>query len=184
MTTFFTADTHFGHASIIDHCARPFASAAEMDRAMVDIWNSVVGPRDTVWHVGDFWCGPSRDKADAERVFRRLHGQKHLVAGNHDGAATKALPWASVRDGVAVVNRRRGDRGGVPLPDAVVAARGARGRPRVRPRPRALGRHPEELRRRGGQVGLRAGERGGRVGPDGGGAAVAGLCRGGLKARP
>ena len=104
MRTFFTADTHFGHASIIDHCARPFASAAEMDRAMVDIWNSVVGPRDTVWHVGDFWYGPSKDKSDAERVFRRLHGQKHLVVGNHDGAATKALPWASVQDGVAVVN--------------------------------------------------------------------------------
>lgn len=104
MRTFFTADSHFGHASIIDHCARPFASVREMDRALVDIWNSVVGPRDEVWHVGDFWCGNAKEGAEAERTFKRLHGRKHLVAGNHDGAGTKALPWASVRDGVAVVN--------------------------------------------------------------------------------
>ena len=28
-----------------------------------------------------------------ERIFRRLHGRKRLIVGNHDGRATLALPW-------------------------------------------------------------------------------------------
>ena len=28
---FFTADLHFGHANIIRHCARPFASVADIN---------------------------------------------------------------------------------------------------------------------------------------------------------
>ncbi len=35
MTTFLTADHHFGHAPIIGYCARPFASVEEMDAAMI-----------------------------------------------------------------------------------------------------------------------------------------------------
>ena len=32
---FFTADLHFGHANIIRHCARPFASVEDMDAALL-----------------------------------------------------------------------------------------------------------------------------------------------------
>ena len=32
---FFTADLHFGHANIIRHCVRPFASVEEMDAALM-----------------------------------------------------------------------------------------------------------------------------------------------------
>ncbi len=35
MTTWFTADTHFGHANIIRHCDRPFASIEEMDDELI-----------------------------------------------------------------------------------------------------------------------------------------------------
>ena len=54
MTTFFTPDTHFGHESIISHCARRFANAAKMNEAMIANWNAVVGRADRVIHSGDF----------------------------------------------------------------------------------------------------------------------------------
>ena len=91
----FTADTHFGHDAIREYCARPFATVEAMDTALVTIWNSVVQPGDIVWHLGDFALGRKVDERWLQRLFRRLHGQKSLVIGNHDGPATKALPWQS-----------------------------------------------------------------------------------------
>lgn len=94
--TFFTADSHFGHGSIIDHCARPFRSVDEHDRYLVAAWNEVVQPGDTVWHVGDFAYKGDRDAA--RRHFLKLNGQKHLIRGNHDANWVADLGWSSVRD--------------------------------------------------------------------------------------
>lgn len=82
MTTFLTADTHFGHENIIRYCNRPFANADEMNRVLIQNWNSVVHPRDIVWHLGDFAIG----KTDAEvaEIFRSLNGTIKLLIGNHD----------------------------------------------------------------------------------------------------
>lgn len=89
---FFTSDQHFGHLGIIDSCARPFADTSEMDRSMIEAWNSVVGEADDVWFLGDFAhrCEPDY----ARKVFDKLHGVKHLVVGNHDKLALD-FPWAS-----------------------------------------------------------------------------------------
>jgi calcineurin-like phosphoesterase family protein len=94
MTTFFTADHHFGHAGIIGMCSRPFADVEHMDRAMIEAWNEVVQPSDTVWHLGDFAyrCDQKRKRA----ILSRLHGNKHLIAGNHDDADTRSMAWGSV----------------------------------------------------------------------------------------
>jgi len=54
MPTCFTSDHHFGYAGALGLYERPFASVAEMDRQMIDRWNSVIGPDDEVWHLGDF----------------------------------------------------------------------------------------------------------------------------------
>ncbi|AEQ52657.1 metallophosphoesterase family protein [Pelagibacterium halotolerans] len=92
--TFFTAGTHFGHRSILSMCRRPFESIEEHDQALTDNWNSVVGPDDTVWHLGDFAyrCSPQRTR----EIFGELNGVKHLVTGNHDFKnETRKLPWAS-----------------------------------------------------------------------------------------
>jgi len=82
MATFFTADTHFGHANILKYCSRPFKSVEAMDEALIKNWNRRVGPDDTVWHLGDFTMA-----GGVERVRKykdRLNGRIHLVWGNHD----------------------------------------------------------------------------------------------------
>ena len=90
---FFTADTHFGHAGARALYRRPFVSVAAMDSAMISAWNARVEPGDTVWFLGDF----AVRHPDPASVLALLHGTKHLVFGNNDPAAVRALPgWASV----------------------------------------------------------------------------------------
>ena len=81
MTTFFTSDTHFGHARIIDLCNRPFGSVTEMNEMLVHNWNALVRPDDTVYHLGDVALGPIEDSL---KYISRLNGNIKLVVGNHD----------------------------------------------------------------------------------------------------
>lgn len=96
MSTFLISDTHFCHSGIIKLCARPFSDVREMDEAMIASWNAVVRTDDTVIHLGDFAHRAEPDRL--QKLFARLHGRKHLIRGNHDGAATQALAWESQRD--------------------------------------------------------------------------------------
>ena len=52
LTVFFTADTHFGDHRTINIQKRPFANVMEMDAALIERWNAVVGPDDVVEPVG------------------------------------------------------------------------------------------------------------------------------------
>ena len=96
MTTFFTADTHFGDAHILRQRGRVFADLDAHDAGLVARWNAVVGPDDTVWHLGDFAADASREHCAA--VFARLQGRKRLVRGNHDSRRVLDLPWEEVVD--------------------------------------------------------------------------------------
>ena len=78
---YYTADLHLGHANVIRHCDRPFASADEMDAALVKNWNAKVHRNDTVYIVGDFLF---RARKPAEDYLAELKGRKHLIIGNHD----------------------------------------------------------------------------------------------------
>ena len=80
----YIADTHFGHASIIGNCRRPFASVEEMDAEMVRRWNEAVRPDDLVYHLGDWGWGTDPDRFAFKRMFHSLHGKKVLIVGNHD----------------------------------------------------------------------------------------------------
>lgn len=93
MNIWFTSDTHFGHDAIRRHCNRPFLSADEMDHELVSRWNALVGPRDEVWHLGDFVF---RSAAPVGDYLARLRGRKHLIWGNHDNASARSnAGWAS-----------------------------------------------------------------------------------------
>lgn len=82
MTTYFTSDTHFGHARIQEFQPnRPQGSIEEMNEHLVDRWNSTVNPSDTVYFLGDFAMGKI---AGSLPYALRLNGTKHLIPGNHD----------------------------------------------------------------------------------------------------
>lgn len=106
MAVLFTADTHFGHGGALGLFRRPFPTAAAMDAALAEAWNAIVLSGDTVWHLGDFAL-----RARPERVadlLAGLNGEKHLVAGNNDGPATRGCAgWASVRDYVEMEEGER-----------------------------------------------------------------------------
>lgn len=87
MATFFTSDNHFGHANIRIYCKRPFESTEEMDGEMERRWNSVVGPDDDVYHLGDFMLG-SNMMERAAALLKRLNGRKRIARGNHDRSLT------------------------------------------------------------------------------------------------
>lgn len=78
---FFTSDTHFNHANIIRFCNRPFADVGEMNERLIENWNSVVGPDDIVFHLGDFAWGGSDVWTT---MLNCLNGHKTLIIGNHD----------------------------------------------------------------------------------------------------
>lgn len=98
MTHWYTADTHFGHESIIPFWGRPFRHASHMDSVLIERMWEKVGPDDDLWIVGDFACGPKAQEEDwLGMLFGQLPGaRRHLVVGNHDGPLTQALPWDSI----------------------------------------------------------------------------------------
>jgi calcineurin-like phosphoesterase family protein len=71
---YFTADTHFCHGSIIGSCWRPFKNIDEMNRAMIENWNSYI--------LGDFlYHGNGKE---ANKILSKLKGRKYLIRGNHE----------------------------------------------------------------------------------------------------
>lgn len=98
METWFVGDTHFGHAKMIEQ-------RGVSDEALIEYWNSLIAPKDTVYHLGDF----SFHKRDASaNIFSALHGQKHLIVGNHDSNHVLQLPWYSVNDMLTVsINKQK-----------------------------------------------------------------------------
>ena len=96
MTVYFSSDHHFGHAAARGFYRRPFASAAEMDRQMIDRWNAVISPGDEVWHLGDFAVHQPPQRV--AQLLETLHGKKHLIVGNNDDASvTGCAGWVSVQ---------------------------------------------------------------------------------------
>ncbi len=98
---FYTGDSHFGHEGMLTFGNRPFASIAEMDRTLIDLWNSTVGKDDIVYHLGDFAFGLG-DAGRVQSIFKQLNGRKYLVLGNHDVRSDgsihptlAALDWAA-----------------------------------------------------------------------------------------
>ena len=78
---FFTSDTHFDHKNIIKYCNRPWETVEEMNQGLIDNWNSVIGPDDTVFHLGDVSFGGNTNLIN---YVSQLNGHIILIKGNHD----------------------------------------------------------------------------------------------------
>lgn len=77
----FTSDTHFGHVAINEYCNRGFMDVLEMNTVLTKIWNRVIHPKDTVYHLGDFGFGNTKTLT---HFISALNGRLHLIRGNHD----------------------------------------------------------------------------------------------------
>jgi calcineurin-like phosphoesterase family protein len=92
-----TSDIHFSHTNIINYCNRPFTDTSHMNEVLINNWNSVVGPDDVVYCLGDMLMGRLED---SKPCFLRLQGTIHLCAGNHD---EKALRFSWFRERFASI---------------------------------------------------------------------------------
>ena len=79
---YFTSDLHFNHANIITLCDRPFRSVEEMNKTMINNWNSIVKKNDDVYVLGDFIMG--KNVEDAKNFISKLNGKIRFLTGNHD----------------------------------------------------------------------------------------------------
>lgn len=81
MTIWFTSDMHLGHSNIIELSKRPFKDIEDMDKQLINNWNSRVKPNDTIYHLGDFCF---RNIKKFNQYFHNLNGHIIFIQGNHD----------------------------------------------------------------------------------------------------
>lgn len=83
--TWLISDTHFGHVGVTKFLRddgtklRPWDNIEEMDEALVQNWNKVVGVKDRVYHLGDVVMNRRHI-----HTLGRLNGRIKLIKGNHD----------------------------------------------------------------------------------------------------
>ena len=80
--TYLISDLHFDHENIIRYCARPFSDVEEMNKVLVENWNRIVSPNDTVYFLGDMSYG--RDSHSSSFWVKKLNGKIVFIPGNHD----------------------------------------------------------------------------------------------------
>ena len=94
---FFTADSHFYHENIIEHCKRPFSSVKEMNETIITNWNKVITKNNIVYHLGDFSWRHSRKYI--EYLLSRLNYKElHLIRGNHDDIPKLSWGFTSINE--------------------------------------------------------------------------------------
>jgi len=100
-----TSDNHFNHGGadnttgILKHTDRPFANVTEMNEHMINAWNEVVAPNDTIYVLGDFAYPPKTEHhVSFDELAARLHGTKYLIVGNHDKETMKGGEGPKARD--------------------------------------------------------------------------------------
>ena len=86
MSIFITSDWHFNHDREFVYKVRGFDSIEEMNEAIIERHNSVVGPEDTVFALGDCGLGGSDAAVLAanKELIERLNGKITIIRGNHD----------------------------------------------------------------------------------------------------
>ena len=100
--TYFTSDLHLGHENIIRFSNRPFSTLDEMNRTLVDNWNSRVTERDDVFVLGDMFYRKileyslivSQIKADSWR-FETASERYHNLLKHHPEVIKRA-PMAHI----------------------------------------------------------------------------------------
>lgn len=101
MKTWICSDLHINHKNILQYCPHrlPVGFTGELPEDVTDLvnemnaqiianHNSVVGPDDEVYFLGDICMGKI---SEAPTYIRQLNGKKYLVKGNHDKSLHKLI---------------------------------------------------------------------------------------------
>lgn len=87
MKNWITSDLHFGHRRISEFCPKTrghwdtMADPNKMNMDMIQMWNALVSPQDTVYILGDVAFMPT---SESVKILNQLNGHKVLIEGNHD----------------------------------------------------------------------------------------------------
>jgi len=87
MNKYFISDTHFWHKNIIKYCNRPFKDELEMNRVIINNWNSRVKKDDLVIHLGDWGFTKSTEAPKGKKfheIYNILNGNIIVLRGSHD----------------------------------------------------------------------------------------------------
>ena len=76
----FTSDLHLGHDKNFVWGRRGYSSVSEMNKALIEKWNSLISEEDDVYILGDLVLGPIENV----NLLKELKGKIHIVLGNHD----------------------------------------------------------------------------------------------------
>jgi len=90
MKRLFTADLHFNHGAILEYENRPYKSAEDMNRKIINQCNSQTKDEDIVYHIGDFSNfgnnkGVPGLRLASKDLVSQLNGTWIMIEGNHDG---------------------------------------------------------------------------------------------------
>lgn len=90
---FVSSDYHFNHNREFIWKARGFNSVDEMNEAIITNHNSVVGPEDDIYILGDICLGGGVPGITAKNqaLIERLNGRIHIILGNHDTPARQEM---------------------------------------------------------------------------------------------
>ncbi len=101
------SDLHLDHDNIIEYCDRPFESVEDMNKTLVENWNTMVDPTDSVLYGGDLTIRQSA--AALLDWLDELNGEIVFLLGNHDQTVFEGL------DKVRFVDEYRFKYRGVPF---------------------------------------------------------------------
>ena len=79
-----TSDWHFCHQKPFIYEPRGFSSSDEMNRTLIENFNSVVKPEDDIYVLGDCLLGGSENFDKGLGLISWLNGKLHMIRGNHD----------------------------------------------------------------------------------------------------
>lgn len=94
---YFVSDYHFFHRNVFDYepIRKQFDKGLlNFEKEMIKRFNQIVNKEDTVYFVGDIFCGFNQlkkafevtfsEKEMAKKILSKMNGEKILLKGNHD----------------------------------------------------------------------------------------------------
>ena len=101
MRIFYISDIHFKDEAIFEKCKRPFCSIDDMEKAIINNWNSIIKDEDIVYVLGDIGNEQFESSID---IFNQLKGHKHLIIGNHDHCFLENIKRRNIFESIKYVD--------------------------------------------------------------------------------